>query len=163
MRSSFSASARGSSTTRSISAKTVGGLSDAGPGSGSTGRSLCSVFRERRVWFSISIPPCPTRLSIPSRFETAAPFLLVDSFLPVHSPPRRQAQCRVRFCGSRPRLFGEEANDISSDLIALTPLRQEDRVSRSAEKTGPHHWKNNLGQRRVDDVLVECVEPRLVQ
>src|SRR5215469_6405456 len=116
----------------------------------------------------LSVPPSafflvPLRLGIAPRFETAAPFLLVNSFLPVHFPPRRQAQCRVRFCGSRPRLFGEEANDISSDLIALTPLRQEDRVSRSAEKTGPHHWKNNLGQRRVDDVLVECVEPRLVQ
>ena len=69
--------------------------------------------------------------------------------------------CQV--CGSRPRLFGEEANDIGSDLIALTPLRQEDRVSRSAEKTDPHHWKDNLAQRRVDDLLVEGVEPRLVQ
>ena len=67
------------------------------------------------------------------------------------------------FCESRPRLFGEEASDIGNDLIAMTPLRQQNRVSRAAEKTGTHHAKDNLAQRRVDDVLVEGVEPRLVQ
>src|SRR5215469_12612674 len=70
---------------------------------------------------------------------------------------------RVRFCGSRPRLFGEKANDIGSDLIAMTPLRQENRVSRSAEKTGTHHRKDKLAQRCVDEVLVEGVEPRFVK
>ena len=67
------------------------------------------------------------------------------------------------FSGSRPRLFGEEASDIGNDLTAMTPLRQQNRVGRSAEKTGTHHGKDNLAQRRVDDVLVEGVEPRLVQ
>jgi len=64
--------------------------------------------------------------------------------------------------GSRPRLFGEEASDIGNDLIAMTALRQQNRVSRSAEKTGTHHGKDNLTQRRVDDVLVEGVEPRFI-
>jgi hypothetical protein len=67
------------------------------------------------------------------------------------------------FCGSQPRLFGEEASDIGNELIAMTPLRQQNRVSRSAEKTGTHHGKDNLAQLRIDDVLVESVEPRLVQ
>src|SRR6516225_9647917 len=65
--------------------------------------------------------------------------------------------------GSRPRLFGEEASDIGNDLIAMTPLRQQNRVSRSAEKTGTYHGKDNLAQRRIDDVLVEGVKPRFVQ
>jgi hypothetical protein len=38
------------------------------------------------------------------------------------------------FCGSRPRLFGEEDCDIGDDLITMTPLRQQNCVSRSAEK-----------------------------
>jgi len=67
------------------------------------------------------------------------------------------------FCGSRPRLFGEEASDIGNDLIAMTPLRQQNRVSRSAEKTGAHRGKDNLAQRRIDDLLVEGVKPRFVQ
>jgi len=67
------------------------------------------------------------------------------------------------FCGSRPRLFGEEDSDIGDDLITMTPLRQQNCVSRSAEKKDTHHGKDNLAQRRVDDVLVEGVEPRLVQ
>jgi len=68
----------------------------------------------------------------------------------------------VRLCGSRPRLFGEKASDIGNGLIAMTPLRQQNRVSRSAKKTGTHHGKDNLAQRRIDDVLVEGVEPCLV-
>ena len=80
------------------------------------------------------------------------------SFLPVHFVRRQNA----RFCRSRPRLFGEEASDIGNDLIAMTPLCQQNRVSRSAEKTGAHQRKDNLAQWRVGDVLVEGVEPRLV-
>jgi hypothetical protein len=68
----------------------------------------------------------------------------------------------VNGAGLRPRLFGEEARDIGNDLIAMTPLRQQNRVGRSAEKTGTHQGKDNLAQRRVDDVLVEGVAPRLV-
>ena len=51
---------------------------------------------------------------------------------------------------------------MGDDLITMTPLRQQNCVSRSAEKTDTHHGKDNLAQRRVDDVLVEGVEPRLV-
>jgi len=65
-------------------------------------------------------------------------------------------------CGSRPRLFGEEASDIGNDLTAMTPLRQQNRVGRSAEKAGAHHGKDNLAQRCIGDVLVEGVKPRLV-
>jgi hypothetical protein len=60
-------------------------------------------------------------------------------------------------CGSRPRPFGEEAGDIGNDLIAMTPLRQQNRVSRSTEKTGTHQGKDNLARRCADDVLVESV------
>jgi hypothetical protein len=52
--------------------------------------------------------------------------------------------------------------DIGNDLIAMTPLRQENRASRAAEKTGTHQGKDYLAQGRVDYVLVEGVEPRLV-
>src|SRR6516225_540074 len=52
------------------------------------------------------------------------------------------------FCGSRPRLFCEEASDIGNDLIAMTPLRQQNRVSRSAEKqariTGRITWLSGV-------------------
>jgi hypothetical protein len=87
------------------------------------------------VCFSINILPCPYRFGIAPLFE-----LLHYSFWCVRS-------CRFilsRLCGSRPRLFGEEASDIGNDLIAMTPLRQQNRVSRATEKTGTHHGKDNL-------------------
>ena len=58
--------------------------------------------------------------------------------------------------------MSDKASDIGNDLIAMTPLRQQNRVSRSAEKTGAHQRKDNLAQWRVSDVLVEGVEPRLI-
>jgi nucleoside-diphosphate-sugar epimerase len=62
MRPSSSTSARGSSATLSINAKTVEVLSDGGAGnSRSTGRSPCSVSGVRLACFVIGIPPSPAR------------------------------------------------------------------------------------------------------
>ena len=64
--------------------------------------------------------------------------------------------------GSQRRLFGDEAGDIASQLMTVALLQQQDRVNRAAEKAAANHRKDNLAEWRVDDVLVQSVEPRLV-
>jgi hypothetical protein len=68
----------------------------------------------------------------------------------------------VNGAGSGPRLFGDEASDIASELIAMTLLQQQKRVNRTAEKTVTHQGKDYLAEWHVDDVLVEGTAPRLV-
>ena len=64
--------------------------------------------------------------------------------------------------GSRLRLFGDEAGDIGRDAITAALLQQQKRVNRTAEKAAAHHREDNLAEWRVDNILVQGVQPRLV-
>src|SRR5215472_811654 len=68
----------------------------------------------------------------------------------------------VNGAGSRARLFGDEASDIASELIAMTLLQQQKRVNRPRQKTVAHQGKDKLVEWYVDDELVEGAAPRLV-
>src|SRR5215472_6771563 len=75
----------------------------------------------------------------PSAFFLVPPFWRFRSYQSIFVRVVRPNAAGVRLCGSRPRLFVEEAGDIGNDLIVMTPLRQQNRAGRSAEKTGAHH------------------------
>ena len=66
-------------------------------------------------------------------------------------------------CGDHDSGFSAMKPVISAATRSPWPfLQQHDRVSRAAEKAAAHHRKDNLAEWRVDDVLIQGVEPRLV-
>jgi hypothetical protein len=69
----------------------------------------------------------------------------------------------MRLGESRLRLFRDEASNIGSELIAMTPLQQQNRVHRSAKKAVAHQGKDDLAQGTVADAPVEGVKPCIVE
>src|SRR5262249_17801762 len=70
-----------------------------------------------------------------------------SKFLPVNSAI---GVAGLKLARSRSRLFGDEASDIASELIAMTLLQQQKRVNRAAKKTVAHQGKDNSVKWHVD-------------
>jgi len=73
--------------------------------------------------------------SLPTLAWSAARASASGKFLPIHfAVGGAGLMPYVQAWKIRPRLFGDEAGDIASELIAMTLLQQQKRVNRAAKK-----------------------------